>query len=86
MLLALIRHAESKADESQYAIHGNERWEVSFFIHSLSLTPFLNLVDQVLGSVNTLEEVAASNSKDEYVGKRKAGEVRKEEKGRDIYL
>lgn len=33
---------------------------------------------------STLEEVAASSSKDEYVGKRKVGEGRDEEK--DIYL
>lgn len=43
----------------------------------LPLTHFLNPGRP--GSVNTLEEVAASSSKDEYVGKRKAGKERKED-------
>lgn len=53
-----------------------------YTLRSLNCAPNLepHLGDQgILGSVNTLEEVAASNNKVEYVGKRKAGEGREEE-------
>lgn len=65
----------------------SEGCEASFLTHlfpNYALTPEPHLEDQgVQGSVNTLEEVAASSNNAEYVGER---EEEERERRKDIYL